>query len=72
MADELTVEQCLKELREMFPDQTCEVSFRTAGLGFVKVTAWENGAIPKQRHSEFADTLSEAMAQVRAWKEQQS
>lgn len=61
------LDDCLNELRRIFPDQVCEISFRTAGLGLVKVTAWENNIIPRERVSKFGNTLSEAMAQVRKW-----
>ena len=69
--ESLTVESALRELRKTFPDQVCEISFRTAGLGLVKVVAWGNNVIPKHRVSKYADTLAECMAQVREWKHSQ-
>lgn len=57
---ELTVESCLKELREMFPtnpDPTIHVYIWFQPDGF-RGPLYEHGA-----------TLSEAMEKVRCWKE---
>lgn len=68
MSDEVTVEQCLKELREMFPDTwlSLEVTWKPI-IGhcyFIRVY----GA-PKQVQAKA--TLAEAMENIRTWKESQ-
>lgn len=58
---ELTVEECLAELREMFPDKESSIEFDTNGRVLVTVFA----AVP---HFDYHSTLAEAMVQVRAWR----
>lgn len=76
MSDELTVETCLKELRRMFPEPWyCEISTahyigRKTDRLYTRVdihcTDFEQNG-----WTEHGSTLSEAMAQVRAWKHSQ-
>lgn len=74
---ELTVESCLKELREMFPSET-NICIRLTGGGHIaahgRVEVYgESFRIFRQFDRLGAGkTLSEAMAQVRKWKEEQS
>lgn len=75
MADELTVEKALKELREMFPNRPISVQEK-AGVSF-KVPDSDTARRFKYYRIFVAPrnwrkpTLSEAMAQVRKWKESQ-
>lgn len=79
----LTVEEALKELREMFPRHYCSISHEgrlVLGMSWVlknvetvariRVTSAtiEDAMLPLEAD---ADTLNEAMAQVRQWKASQ-
>lgn len=67
MSPELTVEEALNQLREMFPDGVdYEIKFGN-WLVPVQVLLWRE----MTSHTFSAETLSECMAQVRAWKEPQ-
>lgn len=77
---ELTVEQALKELREMFPKTWVYVTVQQSGdcspQGKLDIEAptvivqvdSDSGDII---YNDMSDSLSEAMAQVRKWKEGQ-
>lgn len=73
----LTVEDCLKELREMWPNCSAEIINGTA-MGFYKQPeAWVEVAVittDYKIHGERAkgNTLDDCMAQVRAWHKEQS
>lgn len=64
---ELTVESCLKELREIFPSFDSEITFSTQNI--VTVTPWavDSDGAPLAKGVFDGPTLSEAMAQVRKW-----
>lgn len=78
MSDELTVESCLEELREMFPDMTLQVD----------ISAWhwrkDGDDAEAERDTKItvglfggskvfhAATSSDCMAQVRAYKQSQA
>jgi len=67
-ADEITVEEALAQLREAFPDKWFSIEVVDKPIMgryfFVRVHG-----CPKQ--TEASDSLSDCMAQVRAWKEEQ-
>jgi hypothetical protein len=65
MSSEPTVEECLRELREMFGDTLCELRIRTRpiGLGDHIIDLPQNGEFAPI----YAESLSEAMDQVRQW-----
>ena len=76
VVEELTVEEALAELREITPHY-CEIRYSTTGR--VRLTVFSNRTDPNRRSWQSLeilcverDTLSEAMAQVRKWKESQS
>lgn len=62
---EPTVEEALRELREMFSETLCELRIRTRpiGLGSFIVDLPQDGYFSPI----YAETLSEAMNQVRQW-----
>lgn len=79
----ITVEQALAELREMFPRHYCSISHegrlvllmgwklkKIETVARIRITSAnvEDAMLPLEAD---ADTLTEAMAQVRAWKAQQ-
>lgn len=72
---EPTIEECLKELREMFPGWHCEIS--TAHYMGNKTnrlyTRIDIHCTDFERNdwTEHGPTLSKAMSQVRLWKESQ-
>lgn len=76
MSDELTVESCLEELREMWPGCSAQIR-QEHNAGFDKnfVSHFEIGVISKdyEVHGERFDgpTLNEAMQSVRAFKQSQ-
>lgn len=72
----MTVEQALKELREMFPDRASSIeqhlragvnSFREIGFYEQRVDVYV-GSMPRGS----GESLSDAMTQVRLWKENAS
>jgi hypothetical protein len=73
----ITVEECLAELRRMFPILTVSVNVYANWIpdrrdkDFVTIRMF--GAAPTTPHTrEFnAPTLAECMAQVRTWKQEQ-
>lgn len=73
---ELTVEECLVELREMWPNCTLEIVTRVS-TGFYKPPErrFDIGVISTDymfnERVDGAASLDEAMAQFRAWKEYQ-
>jgi hypothetical protein len=81
---EITVEAALTELREMFPRHYCSIQYEGR---LVLLMGWKLKGIETVARIRItsatvedtmppveadADTLSEAMAQVRKWKESQS
>lgn len=81
---EPTVEEALKELREMFPRHYCSISHEgrlVLGMSWklkkietvarIRITSAtvEDAMLPLEAD---ADTLNEAMDQVRKWKQEQS
>lgn len=62
---EPTVEDCLRELREMFPRDAIKVEFGT-GASAIWCYVRRSGKLIAN-----GETLSECMAQVRAWKQEQ-
>lgn len=48
---------------------TTEIAYRTAGSATIRTTVWANSIISASLFNAYTDTLSEAMVQVRAWKE---
>lgn len=81
---EPTVEQCLEELREMFPRHYCSISHEgrlVLGMSWklkkietvarIRITSAtiEDAMLPVEAD---ADTLGEAMAQVRKWHAEES
>lgn len=72
MTTEPTVEDCLKELREMLPRY--KYFFLSVSIGAPRVPyEIQVGSVYYSAgvRSFHAETLSEAMSQVRAWREQQ-
>lgn len=80
MSDELTVEAALKELREMFPKMWVYITVQQSGdcnpqgkldlevpTVMVQVDSKDGDVI----YNDMFDSLSEAMAQVRAFKHSQ-
>lgn len=67
---ELTVEDCLKELREMFPD-TAFISVKNHAIYQGSINHQPQADIQIEDRGFRCTTLSEAMAHVRAWKESQ-
>lgn len=69
---EPTVEECLAELRKMFPDFQIIVSIRDCGEETItpRGTTFEYSAQIGMNGQEFdADTLPEMLAQIHVWKE---
>lgn len=65
---EITVEDALNELRERF-SYKCDIIFRT--VGWIEIVIWKDTVIARKAFSTRRSTLTECMAQVREWKEQQ-
>ena len=59
-----TVEEALKELRDDFPDVAIQLTARVSGTGWRVWLGLRGGNF-------YGSTLSQAMAQVRKWKEEQ-
>lgn len=69
---ELTVEECLAELREMFPRfKYFRVSVSTGAPQMAYEIRVGSAYYSAGVRAFYAETLNECMAQVRAWKEQQ-
>lgn len=71
-SDQLTIEDCLKELRVMFP-QTY-ISLTATAIWFADETQYGanyNIVVGAHRYEFFGKTLDLAMAQVRAFKQSQ-
>jgi hypothetical protein len=73
----LTVESCLAELREMFPQGFCEIMFPTESgtaknhLANVVIAVWDSTRANGSLLHFDGETLFEAMQFVREWKGEQ-
>jgi hypothetical protein len=77
---EPSVEDCLKELREMFPKTWAYVTVQQSGdcspRGKCEVETFVIIQVDSNKgdiiYNDSSDTLSEAMAQIRAWHSEQA
>lgn len=71
----ITVESCLAELREMFPDKVIflkdEIEWWADDIQPCRATVIGIDYPPSKGRQFTGDTLSDCMAQVRRWKESQ-
>lgn len=65
---EPTVEDCLRELREMFPNWPSEIEITTDGIFYVKFWPSKLATVKEMRSGH---SLSKCMAQVRSWNQEQ-